>query len=658
MDSTTPMTTGGRGRYRTPDRPSAEEKRQAREVSLGRITRLFAPYRWSVFVVVAIIVASSIVGLASPFLLRAVIDTALPQQDLRLLVILTAAMVAVAAVTSTLGVIQTWISTKVGQHVMHGLRTEVFAHLQRQSVGFFTRTRTGEVQSRITNDIGGMQSVVTSTATSIAANLTTTVATAVAMVALSWRLALISLLVLPPAIWLSRRVARMRREITALQQRELADLNVTIEEGLSVNGIQLSKTMGTGPTLVRRFTESSARLIDLELRSQLAGRWRMASMSIIFAAIPAVIYLSAGLPMTAGTMTIGTLIAFTALQSQLFRPLMGLLNTGVQVVSSLALFQRVFEYLDLTVEVDEPSEPIDLVPSSIRGEVRFEGVGFTYPGNDVPTLDRIDLDVPAGSTMALVGETGSGKTTLASLVARLFDPTEGRVTIDGIDVRRLRLGDLAEIVGVVSQETYLLHTTVRENLRYARPAATDAEIEDAARAARIHDLVVSLPEGYDTVVGSRGHRFSGGEKQRLAIARTLLRDPRILVLDEATSALDTETERAVQQAFDTLSRGRTTITVAHRLSTVREADQIVVLDHGRVVERGNPHLARRRRGQVRRTRRLTVVRAEPALGWARGVRVEGEEVTGDLPGRAPAAPVSSPRRGRPPCGSGDRRARR
>ena len=586
MDSTPSMTTGRGGRFRTPDKPTAEEKRQAGEVSLRRIGQLFAPYRWPVVGVVAIIVASSIVGLASPFLLRAVIDTALPQQNLQLLAILTAAMVVVAAVTSMLGVVQTFISTKVGQQVMHGLRTDVFAHLQRQSVGFFTRTRTGEVQSRITNDIGGMQSVVTSTATSIASNITTTVATAVAMVALSWRLSLISLVVLPPAVWLSRRVARLRREITARQQRELADLNVTIDEGLSINGVLLSKTMGTGPSLVRRFNESSARLIDLELHSQLAGRWRMASMSVIFAAIPAVIYLSAGLPATASTMTIGTLIAFTTLQSQLFRPLMGLLNTGVSVVSSLALFQRVFEYLDLTVEVDEPADPVEVDLTQVRGRVRFEGVGFTYPGNAVPALDGVDLDVPAGTTMALVGETGSGKTTLASLVARLFDPTEGRVTIDGVDVRRLRLADLAEIVGVVSQETYLLHATVRENLRYARPEATDAEIEDAARAARIHDVLVSLPEGYDTVVGSRGHRFSGGEKQRLAIARTLLRNPRIQVLDEATSALDTETERAVQQAFDTVAVGRTTLTIAHRLSTVRHADQIVVLDHGRVQERG------------------------------------------------------------------------
>ena len=585
MDSTTNQTPG-RGRFRTPEKPTAAEKQQARDVSLRRIARLFTPYRWSVVGVVAIIVASSVVGLASPFLLRGIIDVALPDQDLHLLVLLTAAMVAVAAVTSVLGVVQTWINTQMGQRVMHGLRTDVFAHLQRQSIAFFTRTRTGEVQSRITNDIGGMQNVVTSTATSIASNLTTTVATAVAMTVLSWRLALISLVVMPPAIYLSRRVARMRREITSAQQRELADLNVTIEEGLSVSGIQLAKSMGAGPTLVRRFTESSARLIDLELRSSLAGRWRMASMSVLFAAIPAVIYLSAGLPMTRGSMTIGTLIAFTALQGQLFRPLMGLLNTGVQVVSSLALFQRVFEYLDLPVDIDEPTDPVDLDPASVRGHVRFEHVGFSYADAEVPALQDVDLDVPAGTTLALVGETGSGKTTLGSLVARLHDPTSGTVTIDGIDVRRIRLADLAEIVGIVSQETYLLHTTVRENLRYARPDATDAELVAAARAARIHDLIASLPDGYDTVVGSRGHRFSGGEKQRIAIARTLLRDPRILVLDEATSALDTETERAVQQAFDTLSQGRTTITIAHRLSTVRDADQIVVLDHGRVVERG------------------------------------------------------------------------
>ncbi|MFV2112468.1 ABC transporter ATP-binding protein [Micromonospora sp. LOL_025] len=575
------------GRDRGPRKVSAAEKAQARQVSLRRIGALFARHRAALGTVTAIIVVSSVLAMASPFLLRAVIDRALPERDLALLVALVAGMVAVAAVTSVLGVAQTWISTRVGQQVMHRLRTDVFTHLQRQSLSFFTRTRTGEVQSRITNDIGGMQSVVTSTATSIAANLTTVVATAAAMVALSWRLSLVSLVVLPPAVWLTRRVAQLRREITAERQRELADLNVTVEEGLSVSGVHLAKTLGTGPALAARFAASSDRLVDLELRSELAGRWRMATMSVVFAAIPAVIYLSAGLPGAAGTLSIGTLVAFTALQGGLFRPLMGLLNVGVSVTASLALFARIFEYLDLPIEVDDPAEPVDVDPRRIRGELRLTDVTFRYPGSDTSAVAGITLDVPAGTVLALVGETGSGKSTLAALVSRLHDPTSGRITVDGVDLRDLRLADLAAIVGVVSQETYLLHTTVRENLRYARPDATDAEILAAARAAQIHDLIAGLPDGYDTVVGSRGHRFSGGEKQRLAIARTLLRNPRILILDEATSALDTETERAVQRAFDEVARGRTTITIAHRLSTVRDADRIAVLDHGRIVESGS-----------------------------------------------------------------------
>jgi ATP-binding cassette subfamily B protein len=528
---------------------------------------------------------SSIVGLASPFLLREVIDVALPQRDVRLLVWLVIGMVVVAAVTAALGVVQTWISTSVGQRVMHRLRTDVFAHLQRQSVGFFTRTRTGEVQSRITNDIGGMQSVVTSTATSVASNLTTAVATLVAMLALSWQLTLVSLLVLPPSIWLTRRVARMRRAITAAQQRELADLNVTVDEALSIGGVLLARTTGTGPALVERFTASSTRLVDLELRAQLAGRWRMAATTVVFAAIPAVIYLGAGL-VPAG-MTIGTLVAFTALQAGLFRPVTGLLNVGVSLVSSLALFARIFEYLDLPVEVDDPADPVDVAPARVRGHVRIEDVTFGYPGsNDTAAVANVTLDVPAGSTLALVGETGSGKSTLAALVARLHDPDAGRITIDGIDLRDLRLADLAGVVGVVSQETYLLHTTVRENLRAAKPDATDAEIEAAARAARIHDVVAALPEGYDTMVGARGHRFSGGEKQRIAIARVVLRDPRILVLDEATSHLDAQSEALIQDAFERLMTTRTSIVIAHRLSTIMAADLILVMDRGRIVERG------------------------------------------------------------------------
>ncbi|WP_138732791.1 ABC transporter ATP-binding protein [Modestobacter excelsi] len=584
MDDDTVQGRAGGGRSGGRPDPADKAQLERSPVRWSRVAGLFRPFRWQLTLVVALIVASSAIALATPFLVRLVIDEALPQQDVRLLAWAVAGMVAVTAVTAVLGVLQTWLSTTVGQHVMHGLRTSVFAHLQRQSLGFFTRTKGGEVQSRLTNDIGGMQSVVTSTATSFASNATTVVGTALAMAALSWRLSLLSLVVLPPAIWLTRKVARMRRTITAQRQRHLADLNTQVEEGLSVSGVLLGKTLGAGPAQSRRFAGTSDDLVGLEVRSQLAGRWRMATMSIVFAGIPALIYLAAGLPATSGGMTIGTLVAFTALQGNLFRPLMGLLDIGVALTASMALFSRVFEYLDLTVDIDDPAHPVPL--TDVRGEVRFDHVGFRYDDSYGAALDDVDLAVPAGATLALVGETGSGKSTLASLVARLNDPTTGRVTIDGVDVRDVALADLARVVGVVSQETYLLHGTIRENLRHAEPDATDAEMVDAARRAQVHDVIAALPDGYDTVVGARGHRFSGGEKQRLAIARTLLRDPRVLVLDEATSALDNTTERAVQAALDEASRGRTTITIAHRLSTVRDADLIAVLAHGRVVEQG------------------------------------------------------------------------
>jgi len=576
----------GRGGGRPGGRPDPADRAQLDRapVSWSRVARLFRPYRGQLATVMALIVASSTIALASPFLVRLVIDDAIPAQDVDLLAWAVAGMVAVAAVTAVLGVLQTWLSTTVGQHVMHGLRTSVFTHLQRQSLGFFTRTKGGEVQSRLTNDIGGMQSVVTTTATSFASNATTVIGTVIAMAALSWRLSLLSLVVLPPAVWLTRRVARMRRTITAQRQRHLADLHSQVEEGLSVSGVLLGKTLGAGPAQSQRFAATSDDLVGLEVRSQLAGRWRMATMSIVFAGIPALIYLFAGLPATSGGMTIGTLVAFTGLQGALFRPLMGLLDIGVSLTASMALFSRVFEYLDLPVDIDDPVHPVPL--DAVRGDVRFEGIGFRYPDGHRDALAGVDLTVPAGATLALVGETGSGKSTLASLVARLNDPTSGRVTIDGVDVRDVTLADLARTVGVVAQETYLLHGTIAENLRHAKPDATDAELVDAARRAQVHEVIAALPDGYGTVVGARGHRFSGGEKQRLAIARTLLRDPRVLVLDEATSALDNTTERAVQVALDEASRGRTTITIAHRLSTVRHADLIAVLSHGRVVEQG------------------------------------------------------------------------
>jgi ATP-binding cassette subfamily B protein len=571
-----------------PRRVDPADKAQLAEspVSWRRVTSLFTPYRWQVLAVTILLVVSSLVGLATPFLTRIAIDDALPARDLRLLAILVAVMVAVTVATSIFGVLQTWLSTLVGQRVMHALRTDVFTHLQRQSLAFFTRTKGGEVQSRLTNDVNGMQSVVTTTATSIATNVTTVVATAIAMVALSWRLSLLSLVVLPPAVWLTRRVALLRRDVTSLQQRQLASMLSQVEEGLTVSGVRLTKTMGAGEAVSDRFAATSRDLVDLEVRAQLAGRWRMSTMSIVFATIPALLYLAAGFPATSGGMTIGTLVAFVALQSSVFRPVMGLLNTGVQVVSSMALFSRIFGYLDLPIDIVEPTHPVEIDPAKVRGELRFDDVTYSYPGADSPAVSSVNLHIAPGRSLALVGQTGSGKSTLAALAARLADPTSGRMTIDGIDIRDIGLTTLASIIGVVSQETFLLHASIADNLRYAKPDATDDELWQALEVARIDDLVAALPAGLDTVVGSRGQRFSGGEQQRLAIARTVLRDPRILVLDEATSALDNDTERELQAALDALATGRTTLTIAHRLSTIRDADQIAVLDHGHIIETG------------------------------------------------------------------------
>ncbi|MSR97447.1 ABC transporter ATP-binding protein [Arthrobacter sp. BL-252-APC-1A] len=580
---------GGGGGGRGPARLNPADKKQLTRhpVTLRRIAALFAPHTRTIAVVVLLISAASVVNLAQPFLVQAVIDDALPNQDLRLLAILTASMVGVAALTSVIGVVQTWLATAMGQRVMHTLRTKLFTHLQAQSLGFFTKTRGGEVQSRLTHDISGMQSVVTTTATGVASNLTTTIATAIAMAALSPGLSLISLVVLPPAIWLSRRVAKLRRSITDERQRELAALHTQVEEGLSVSGVRLAKTLGTVPRDAERFTARSENLVGLELRSQLAGRWRMATMQIVFAAIPAVIYLAAGFPATSGGMTIGTLVAFTGLQAAVFRPVMGLLDIGVQWVTALAFFSRIFEYLDLEPQLKAPEDPVRLESGRVRGEVRFEDVDFAYDGG-TPVLRNIKLTLASGTTTAVVGATGSGKSTLASLIPRLNDPAAGRVTIDGVDVRDIHPQDLSRIVGVVSQETYLIHASVRENLLLAAPEAADDELWQALRAAQISAAIDSLPEGLDTLVGARGHRFSGGEQQRLAIARTILRNLPVLVLDEATSALDNTTEAQVQLALEQLSAGRTTLTIAHRLSTVQNADQVVVLDAGQIVERGTP----------------------------------------------------------------------
>jgi len=563
-----------------PERPADPAVRRA---NLTRIVRLFRAYRARLAAVSALIFVSASLGVVSPFLLREVLDDAIPNEDVGLLTLLVAGMVAIPIVTGVLGVWQTLLSNQVGQSVMHDLRTQVYRHLQRLSLAFFTRTRTGEVQSRIANDIGGIENVVTSTATSVLANVTTVLATVVAMLLLDWRLAAFALALLPLFVLLTKRVGEQRKKVTAQRQASLADVSSIVQESLSVSGILLGKTMGRTDDLAERFSAESERLAELEVRSRMTGRWMMAAIQTTFGVMPALVYWFAGFTIAqgSGTITIGTLVAFTTLQTRLFFPIGSLLGVQLEVQSSLALFDRIFEYLDHRVEIEEGTRVLE----HPRGEVRLDGVWFRYD-EAAWTLEDVSFAVPPGTKTALVGETGSGKTTCAYLVARLYDATQGVVSIDGVDVRELTFASLAATVGVVSQETYLFHASVRENLRFAKPEASDEEVEDAARAAQIHELIATLPEGYDTVVGERGYRFSGGEKQRIAIARTILRNPPVLVLDEATSSLDTQTERLVQEALERLSEGRTTIAIAHRLSTVRDADQIVVLDRGRVVEIG------------------------------------------------------------------------
>jgi ATP-binding cassette subfamily B protein len=617
-----------------------------------RILRLFRPYRARLTAVLVLIVISAGVSMLSPFLLRTALDVGLFQHNNAVLTATVLGMIGVAIFANATSVWQTYISNVVGQRVMHDLRAAVYHRLQRMSLAFFTRTRTGEIQSRIANDIGGLDSVVTTTATTIASNATTVVAAIAAMCLLDWRLAVLSLVFVPPSVWMTRRVGKIRRRITTEQQKRLADMSALVAESLSVSGIMLGKTMGRGEDLADRFTNESRGIADLEVRSRMAGRWMMATIQFIFAAQPAVIYWLAGQSFLGSSISVGTVVAFTTLQTRLLFPINSLLGVQADMESSLALFDRIFEYLDLPIDIVEAPNPVQLRPDEVLGEVRLQDVSFRYGGagsdrgSDGPprperpaelssesapadsarpersapadltsesetadsprpersgpadltsesetadspwTLRSIDLTVPAGTRTAIVGETGSGKTTLGYLVARLYEPQEGRVTIDGIDVREVSLASLAQTVGVVSQETYLFHASVRENLRFARPDATDEDIEEAARTARIHDLIASLPDGYDTIVGERGYRFSGGEKQRMAIARTALRNPPVLILDEATSSLDTQTEYAVQAELERLSEGRTTITIAHRLSTVRDADQIVVLDKGQIIERG------------------------------------------------------------------------
>jgi ATP-binding cassette, subfamily B, bacterial len=588
--------------------------RPVSRATLRRVVGIFRPYRPTVAGVAVLILITSGLGVINPLLIKVVFDEALfvpggPRLDV--LWVLVGLMFAIPIVSGVLGVWQTYLSTLVGQRVMQDLRNGLYRHLQRMHLRFFTSTRTGEIQSRLSNDVGGVQSVVTDTASGVLSNVVVVISTVVAMLLLSWQLTLLSLGTLPFFFWLTAKVGRARREVAASTQRSLADLSAITEETLSVSGILLSKAFGRQRHETDRFRRENERLAGLQIRQQMIGRSFFATIQIFFSVTPALVYLVAGYVLADGGpsgITAGTIVAFTTLQSRLFFPVGQMLQVSVEVQSAMALFERIFEYLDMPHEITDRPGAGRLDPADVRGEVRLRDVWFRYerpPDEDnarppesptedgdgerqrrLWTLEGVDMEVEPGRLAALVGPSGAGKTTVTYLIPRFYDVQRGSVEIDGIDVRDVRLESLGEIIGMVTQETYLFHSSVKENLLYGNPEATDEQLEVAARAAFIHDRIAELPEGYDTVVGERGYKMSGGEKQRLAIARVILKDPRILILDEATSSLDTTSERLVQEALRPLMEGRTTIAIAHRLSTILAADVIFVMDRGRIVERG------------------------------------------------------------------------
>jgi ATP-binding cassette, subfamily B, bacterial len=571
---------------------------------VGRIVRLFRPYRGRTALILVSILVTSGLGIVNPLLIKVVFDDALfppGGPDLGLLYLLVGVMIAIPIVTGVLGVGQTYLTNIVGNRVMQDLRDRLYAHLQSMPLAFFTGTRTGEIQSRLANDVGGVQTVVTSTASSILSNIVTVSSSLVAMIVLSWELTVVSLILVPLFVFLTWRVGRLRRAVTAETQESMAEMSAITQETLSVSGILLSKVFERRADEIERYRRANERLAGLQVRQQMTGQGFFALVQAFFGITPAIIYLVAGIALDSGSgpaISAGTIVAFTTLQTRLFFPIIQLLRVSVEIQSSLALFERVFEYLDLEPEIVDARDAVQLDPRSVRGDVALRDVTFQYPqaspaatdGSDGRprrrALDGLSLTIEPGQLAALVGPSGAGKTTISYLIPRLYDATSGAVEIDGTDVRKIRLASLAEIVGVVTQETYLFHASVRDNLLYARRDATEAELEAAARAALIHDRIMELDDGYDTLVGERGYRLSGGEKQRIAIARVVLKDPRILILDEATSALDTTSERLVQAALEPLMEGRTTLAIAHRLSTIFAADVIFVLDRGALVERG------------------------------------------------------------------------
>ncbi|WP_137152033.1 ABC transporter ATP-binding protein [Devosia sp. FKR38] len=551
-----------------------------------RVLALFAPHGKSLLTILGLIMIAGIAGATTPFMVRGIIDSALPAKDVTLLVWLCGGLLAVAVLAAIASVLQAYVSTRIGQQIMHDLRVRLYEHLQSLSLAFFSAARTGEVQSRMSSDIAGLQSLFTNTASDAARNISVVLTTVVAMVLLDWRLALASLAFMPLLLWLNNRVAGLRERITFAQQDRIADMSATVTESLSAGGFILARTMGRARHLAQIFRQTSSEVARLELRSHTAGQWEIAIIMFALDILPALTFLIGGIMLAQGLgVSIGTLVALIALQEQLLWPMLELFEARIELRKARALLTRVFGYLDTKPTLTEPASPVAVDVDAIRGDIAFEDVSFFYQASDGPTLDHVSLTIPAGSHTAIVGSTGSGKSTLGYLLARLYDPDSGRVTIDGFDLRAFSFETLSHILGVVTQDPFLLNASIEDNLRFAKPDATGADIDYALDMAQLSAKVAALPRGLATEVGERGYQFSGGERQRLSLARTILRGSRILLLDEATSALDPETEKALSSAL-AAGHNRTVVSIAHRLSTVRQADQIVVLEHGRIVETG------------------------------------------------------------------------
>lgn len=565
-------------------------KKPIKPDTVKRVVRSFGPYKLQVFWIAVAVLLSAGLGLLSPFYLRTIVNEGLIGRHLDIVTRYTLYTLAVTIAATGFALAYGYGSVVVGLHIMRDLRNQLYDHLQGMSLHFFTGTRTGEIQSRLANDVGGIQGVVSDTAATLLNNVTTVVSTLIAMIYMDWRLTLLSVGILPLFAVIAAKVGGYARGVRGAVQSEMADLSATMQETLSVSGVLLTKTSGRRGLALKKFARENETLTNSQIKQSMIMRYFFNLIGLTFSITPVLVYWLAGYLIVSRhdhSLTLGTIVAFTALQSRLFFPLTGLLNVQVEVTGAMALFDRIFEYLDLKQEITDAPNAVALPSEQVRGAVGFESVFFQYDkSQETPTLTDISFDARPGELVALVGASGAGKTTLTYLIPRLYDPTGGRVTIDGHDVRHLTLESLGQFIAIVTQETYLIHDTIRENLRYGRPDATDAELIDAAKAAAIHDHIASLPEGYDTVVGERGYKLSGGEKQRIAIARAILKNPRILILDEATSALDTRSERLIQSALTPLMAGRTTFAIAHRLSTILAADLILVLDHGRIVERG------------------------------------------------------------------------